>query len=112
LITLVGIPLRLGLLLALIPLAGVGYVTVSYLLGRLLLKDRSGRIAAFLVGWAVMRAVAIVPVVGLLAWLAGIVLGLGVLLVALWQRRTSAGAPAPVTPAPTHTPTHGAPSPR
>lgn len=108
LITLVGIPLGVGLLLALIPLAGVGYVTVCYLLGRLLLKDSAGRIAAFLVGWAVMRAVAIVPVVGLLAWVAAIVVGLGVLLVALWQGRSSAGAPAPVTPTPA--PTHGAPS--
>lgn len=102
LITLIGIPLGLGLLLALIPLAGLGYVTTGYLLGRLLLKDAS-RIAAFLVGWAVLRAIAIVPFLGVLVWLVGIVIGLGILLVTLWGTRAPRGAPAPPrsSPAPT-----------
>jgi hypothetical protein len=103
LITLIGIPLGLGLLLALIPLAGLGYVTTGYLLGRLLLKDAPSRVVAFLVGWAVLRALAIVPFLGVLVWLVGIVVGLGVLLVTLWGTRAPRGAPAPPrsSPAPT-----------
>ena len=67
----------------------------TYLLGRLLLKDAPGRIAAFLVGWGILRVVAIVPFRGVLVWLAGIVVGLGVLLVTLWGTRAPRGAPAP-----------------
>jgi hypothetical protein len=95
LITLIGFPLGLGLLLALIPLAGLGYVTTAYLLGRVLLKDAPGRIASFLVGWGLLRVAAIVPFLGVLAWLAAIVVGLGVLLVTLWRTRAPAVGPAP-----------------
>ena len=109
LITLIGIPLGLGLLLALIPLAGLGYVTTGYLLGRLLLKDAPGRIAAFLVGWGVLRILAIVPFLGVLAWLAAIVVGLGVLLVTLWRTRAPAGAPAPAGSGPVPTGPQSAP---
>jgi small basic protein len=44
LVSLVGIPLGVGLLLALAPVAGLAYVTSCYVLGRTLLKDPAGRI--------------------------------------------------------------------
>jgi hypothetical protein len=86
-LTLVGIPLGLFVLLALLPLLGLGYVATAYVIGRALLDGSRGRIAAFLTGWAMLRAVAFVPFVGPIAWLAATVFGLGVLTVALWRSR-------------------------
>jgi hypothetical protein len=88
-LTLVGIPLGLLLLLALLPLYAVGYVTSAFALGRALLSE-SGEVASFLAGWGILRAVAIVPGLGVLAWLAATVFGLGVLTVALWRSRGGA----------------------
>jgi hypothetical protein len=104
LVSLVGLPLGLGLLLALIPLAGLAYVTSAHLIGRRLLKPTTSSFVAFLAGWGVLRAVALVPVVGVLAGLAAVVTGLGVLLVALWQSRGTEvrpEMPASTPPAPT-----------
>lgn len=105
LVSLVGVPLGIGLLLALIPLAGVAYVTSAYLIGRRLLKPTTSSFVAFVAGWGLLRALALIPVVGILAWLAAVVVGLGVLVVALWQSRTDAHirpkAPAPVSRVPT-----------
>jgi hypothetical protein len=39
---------------------------------------------AFLVGWAILRVVALVPVLGGLVWFAAVVFGLGALVVAIW----------------------------
>jgi hypothetical protein len=99
LVSLVGIPLGVGLLLALVPVAGLAYVTACYVLGRTLLKDPAGRIPAFLAGWAVLRAVALIPVAGILAWVAAIVVGVGVLVVATWRARGPQPAPAAPSPA-------------
>jgi cytoskeletal protein CcmA (bactofilin family) len=86
-LTLVGIPLGLLMLLALLPLYAVGYVTSAYVLGRALLSAGHGAVAAFFAGWGILRAVALVPGAGALAWLAATVFGLGVLTVALWRSR-------------------------
>jgi hypothetical protein len=92
--TLVGIPLGIGLLLALLPLAGLAYVTSAYLLGRRLVKPPTSRFLAFLAGWGILRVVALVPFLGTLVWIAAVIVGLGALLVALWRSRT------PTTPTP------------
>jgi hypothetical protein len=99
LVSLVGIPLGVGLLLALVPVAGLAYVTTCYVLGQTLLKDPAGRIPAFLAGWAVLRAVALIPFAGILAWVAAIVVGVGVLVVATWRARGPQPAPAAPSPA-------------
>jgi hypothetical protein len=98
LVTLVGIPLGVMLLLALLPLWAVGYVTTAWLLGRALVSgpDR-GRLRAFLAGWGVMRAIAFVPFLGGLAGFGAVVFGLGVLAVTLWQDRRPEPAPAGTT---------------
>jgi cytoskeletal protein CcmA (bactofilin family) len=97
-LTLVGIPLGLVVLLALLPLYALGYVTTAYVLGRKLVSEQRGRIAAFLAGWAILRVVAFVPGLGLLGWLGATIFGLGLLTVTLWRSRGSATArpePAP-----------------
>jgi cytoskeletal protein CcmA (bactofilin family) len=102
LVTLIGIPLGVGLLLALVPIYSVGYVAGAWLLGRLILRNPStSRYVAFLVGWAILRVVALIPVLGGLAWLVATVFGLGTLLVAAWRARGPArAAPPPAAPAP------------
>jgi hypothetical protein len=99
LVTLIGIPLGVGLLLALIPIYSVGYVAGAWLLGKLILgAPTTSRYVAFLVGWGILRVVALIPVLGGLAWLVATVFGLGTLLVAAWRAR-GPGAVAPPPPA-------------
>jgi cytoskeletal protein CcmA (bactofilin family) len=98
LVTLIGIPLGAGLLLALVPIYAVGYVTGAWLLGRRILKPATSRFVAFLVGWAILRVVALIPIAGGLGWLAATVFGLGALIVAAWRARRPYPA-APAAPA-------------
>lgn len=102
LVTLVGIPLGLGLLLALLPLYWIGYTAGAWLLGRLLIGPPRSRAVAFLAGLGILRALALVPVIGGLPWLVATIAGLGVLLVAVWQARAGhvqKGAAVERTPA-------------
>jgi cytoskeletal protein CcmA (bactofilin family) len=100
LVTLVGIPFGIALLLAAIPVLLIAYSTTAWILGRRLLRNRStSPWAALLAGWAILRVLALIPVAGGLAWLAATVVGLGALAVALWQARRP-GAPAPSLEAP------------
>jgi hypothetical protein len=102
-LTLVGIALGLLVLLALLPLYALGYVIAGYVLGRAIVSDRRGRAAAFLAGWAILRVVAFIPVLGVLAWIGATVFGLGTLTVAVWRGRGPASpgreSNAAVTPA-------------
>ena len=100
LVTLVGIPLGVGLLLALTPIYAVGYVTGAWLLGRLLLKrPTTSRYLAFLAGWGILRVVALIPILGGLGWLVATVFGLGTLIVAAWRARRAYPAAPPAAPA-------------
>lgn len=90
--TLVGIPLGIGLLLALLPLGAVAYVTAAYLLGRRLIKEPTSRTVAFLAGWGILRVAAIVPILSTLTWLTAVIVGLGALIVAIWRARTPVAA--------------------
>jgi hypothetical protein len=98
----IALPLGLFLLLALGLLYTVGYVAGAHAIGRLLLKaPTTSRFLAFLAGWAILRVLALVPVLGGLAWVLASIFGLGVLWVA-----SRGAAPAPsraqaVPPAPT-----------
>jgi cytoskeletal protein CcmA (bactofilin family) len=91
LVTLVGIPLGVTVLLALLPLFAVGYVTSGWLLGRALVTTpEGGRFRRFLAGWGILRVIALIPFLGWLAGLGATVFGLGVLTVALWRARAVA----------------------
>lgn len=94
-ITLVGIPLAIGIGLALLPLAAVAYVTAAWALGRTIVKPPRGRILAFLAGLAILRAVALIPILGILAWLGAVVVGLGLLGAAIGAARQAPVAGAP-----------------
>jgi hypothetical protein len=80
-VTLLGLPLGLGLLLALGLVYAVGYVAGAWVLGRRIMRQ-SSPIVAFLIGWLILRVIALVPFLGGLAWLAATVVGLGALVVA------------------------------
>jgi hypothetical protein len=103
LVTLVGIPFGIGLLLALLPLGALGYVTGAWVLGRALVGPPRSRALAFLAGWAVLRALALVPIFGAFVWAVAAMFGLGALAWALWRSRAPdvpAGGPeAPLAPA-------------
>ena len=92
LVTLVGIPLGVGLLAALGLLYALGYGASAWVLGRSLLRPPTPWVVAFLVGWAILRVVALVPILGGLAWFAAVVFGLGVLVAAIWRGRSTARA--------------------
>jgi cytoskeletal protein CcmA (bactofilin family) len=87
LVTLVGIPLGVALLLALLPLYAIGYTTSAWLLGRRLVGPPRGRVLAFLAGLAILSVLAIIPILGGIVWFAATVVGLGALLVATWRAR-------------------------
>jgi hypothetical protein len=101
LVTLVGIPFGVALLLAAIPVWLVAYVTTAWIVGSRVLRNRStSPWVALLAGWGILRVLALIPVAGALVGLAATVVGLGALAVALWQaRRPGAPAARPDTPA-------------
>ena len=100
LVTIVGIPLGLFLLLALALLYSIGYVIGALALGRLVVKAPTSRYLAFLAGWGALRVLALVPFLGGLAWFVATVLGLGTLWVAARARRTGEVRPASPPPMP------------
>jgi hypothetical protein len=103
LVTIVGIPLGLFLLLALALLYTVGYVTGAMALGRLVVKPPASRFLSFLLGWVILRAVERVPFLGGLVWLVAAIAGLGTLFVAARRARPGAGqisTPPPPPPPP------------
>jgi cytoskeletal protein CcmA (bactofilin family) len=97
LVTLVGIPLGLAILLALFLLYTVGYTASAWLLGRLVMRDSARRPLPFFIGWLILRGAGLVPILGGIVWFLASVFGLGALVVATWQARTG---PAKVPPMP------------
>ena len=103
LVTVVGIPFGVALLLAAIPVLLVAYATSAWIVGRRVLRNRSASPwAALFAGWGILRVLALIPVAGAVVGFAATVVGLGALAVALWRaRRTVApAAPAPGPSAP------------
>ncbi len=103
LVTVIGIPLGVFLLLAFAFLYTVGYVAGIHGIGRMLRKPPSSRYVAFLVGWGIARLVALVPVLGGLAWAVASVFGLGIIAAAARRRpveeaRGAGSVPAPPAP--------------
>jgi cytoskeletal protein CcmA (bactofilin family) len=100
LVTVVGIPFGVALLLAAIPVLLVAYTTAAWIVGRRVLRNRSSSAwAALFAGWGILRVLALIPVAGGLVGLAAMVVGLGALAVALWRARRT-GAPAATAPGP------------
>jgi hypothetical protein len=102
LISVVGLPLGLALLAGLGLLYMIGYVAATFVVGRLILKPPRSPYLAFLVGWVILRLLALIPVVGGIAWVLASAWGLGLLAAAARRERTPPGeliAPAPSVPA-------------
>lgn len=86
-ITLVGLPLAFLISLALLPLWAIGYCVSAWVLGRRVVKTPRSRIWAFLAGMAILRAAALVPVLGFLVGIAAAVFGLGLIAAAIGSAR-------------------------
>jgi cytoskeletal protein CcmA (bactofilin family) len=87
LFTVVGLPLGIGLLLVWLPLYGLAYTASAFVVGRLV-SAKGARILAFVIGLAILRLLALVPLAGELVWFLATVLGLGALLTATLRART------------------------
>ena len=97
LVTIVGIPLGLCLLAALALIYVCGYTATAWIIGRRLLRPSTPWILAFLLGWGILRVLALIPFVGGLIWFAAVVFGLGAVTVTIWRARsTGQAAPAPL----------------
>jgi len=93
-VTLVGLPLAIAIGLALLPLAAIAYVASAWALGRRIVKPPRHRIWAFLAGLAILRAAALVPILGFLVGFAAVIFGLGLLGAAIGASREPAAEPA------------------
>ena len=100
LVTIVGIPLGVFLLLGLALIYTVAYVAGAHAIGRFVMKPPSSRYVAFLVGLAIVRALALIPVLGGLTWVVAAILGFGVLLAGRSARPTAVGTPVATPPPP------------
>jgi hypothetical protein len=88
LVTIIGIPFGIGLLLAVLPLYAIGYTSGAWILGRRILANK-GRILAFIVGLLVLRLLALIPIAGGIVWFLATIFGLGALAVAVRRARTT-----------------------
>jgi hypothetical protein len=96
--TLVGMPLGIALLLALVLIFAIGQTAGAWFLGRALVGGPS-RAVSFLLGWAIVSGLGLIPGLGGLMWFAATVTGLGAISVALWRARSvSSAAAAPALP--------------
>ncbi len=104
LFTILGIPLALVGLASVVPLYALGFIAGALVFGRWIIKEPRSLIVAFIVGWAILRVLDLIPVLGDLANFAATIYGLGALAVAAWRAtRWTRAAPAPA-PAPAPTP--------
>jgi hypothetical protein len=94
-ITLVGIPFGVGLLLALFLIYSVGYTFGALVVGRWVVKPPRSRLAAFMAGFAILRVLALIPFVAGLVGVVAAVIGLGALAVAVWRARRSQAVAVP-----------------
>jgi hypothetical protein len=103
LVTIVGIPLGVFVLLALALLYTVGYVTGAHAFGRMLVKRSGSALPPFLAGLGILRLIALVPILGGVTWFVVSVVGLGILAVSARRSSTahvSQPTPPPPPPAP------------
>jgi cytoskeletal protein CcmA (bactofilin family) len=97
LVTVVGIPLGLGLGAALLLIFALGYSATAWILGRSIVREPTAWAVAFLAGWAILRVVALIPILGGLVWFVAVAFGLGALAVASGEPGPRA-APLPQPP--------------
>jgi hypothetical protein len=92
-VTIVGLPLGLAVLFALGLIYLIGYVAAAWWLGGVVAR-RASRFVAFLAGWGILRAAALIPFLAGAIWTVAVIFGLGLLTIALWSRRSASAVPA------------------
>ena len=92
LVTIVGIPLGLGVLAVLALIYTLDYTATAWIIGRRILGTRTGWVVAFLLGWGILRVLALIPAVGGLICSPAVVFGLGALTVTIWRTRSTSPA--------------------
>jgi len=92
LVTIVGIPLGLGVLAALALIYTLGYTATAWIIGRRILRAGTPWVVAFLLGWGILRVLALIPILSGLIWFAAVVFGLGALTVTIWRARSTSQA--------------------
>jgi hypothetical protein len=101
LVTIVGIPLGIAILFGLWLIYLLGYLASAIIVGRRLIRPPKSRFLAFLVGWGILRLLALIPFFAGVVWFVATVFGLGALLVAAWRARSETPRAEPVpSPAP------------
>jgi cytoskeletal protein CcmA (bactofilin family) len=93
-ITIVGLPLAIGVGLALLPLGAVAYVVSAYALGRRMVEPPRHRMLSLLAGLGALRVAAYVPVLGTVVGIAALVFGLGLIGAAIGAAREPDPDPA------------------
>jgi cytoskeletal protein CcmA (bactofilin family) len=93
-ITLVGLPLAIGLGLLMLPLATTAYLVSAYTLGRRMVEPPRHRMLAFLAGLGALRIAAYVPVLGTIVGIAALIFGLGLIGAAIGAARDPDPDPA------------------
>ncbi|MDQ3677755.1 MAG: hypothetical protein M3401_13315 [Actinomycetota bacterium] len=86
-VTIVGIPLGLVVLFALVPLYAIAYTTSAWVLGHRILGPDRASILAFLAGLVILRLLALIPFASGLVWFLATLFGLGALFVAMGSVR-------------------------
>lgn len=88
-VTVVGIPFGIGMLFALGLLYSIGYVAGAWALGRSLVGAPRGRAVSFLAGFAIVRLLGLIPIVGGIVSTLVLVFGLGLVTLAIWRSRAA-----------------------
>ncbi len=100
LITVVGFPFGLGIIGALGVIHAIAYVVGALWFGRFMVKEPKSAIGAFFAGWAILRVIALIPGIGVLAWLVTTVIGVGALTISAWRAGRAPLEPPPEKPEP------------
>jgi cytoskeletal protein CcmA (bactofilin family) len=89
-VTLVGLPFALGLLLAFAFLYSLAYTWGTWIVGRWLLGAPRNRYLAFLLGWAIVRVISLLPYVDVALWTILAIVGMGAMWLTTWRARKRA----------------------
>lgn len=89
-LTIIGIPFGLVLLTAALTVRVLAITASAYLLGRIVWRNQQNVVLIMLLGTPLLVLLILIPVLGLLVWLAASLVGTGMLLIELWHRRPKA----------------------
>lgn len=86
-VSVLGIPLGIGLLLSIVLLSLLGVVVTAQVVGRVLVDADRRTTTAFLAGWGIATVLGVIPYVSGVVYGASAIFGLGAATVAIWRAR-------------------------